>query len=251
MSEELPTLRIVTDDSATALPVDPVITPTTAAGAAAACEVIPIISITAQTGITEDSRDDFERLDGIVREGLSTFIEVGHALAEIRARELWRVGGYSNWGAYCQEVGGLTKSHGNRLIKSSEVAGHLRQVTPIGVTPRTESQVRPLCRLESPKQQTIAWTRAVEAAGGIQPTAKLVTSVTNEMLEGEKPKAKNTPTRREKLISIYQCLLDAIRESRPKNELESHMAELGNALGIESPSPPQAKTRTPRATVSN
>lgn len=59
--------------------------------------------------IGKDTDEKFRRLDQIVRRGLATFIEVGHALAEIRDGQLWLAGGYASWAAYCQMVGGLSK----------------------------------------------------------------------------------------------------------------------------------------------
>ena len=77
---------------------------------------------------------DFERLDSVVRHVLSSFVELGLALAEIRQRKLWQAGNYRSWAAYCETVGGLSKVHANRLIKAAKIARQLAEVKPIGFT---------------------------------------------------------------------------------------------------------------------
>lgn len=134
----------------------------------------------ASVGETEMAAE-FQRLHEVVKRGLGAFIEAGSALAEIRDRELWKVGGFKSWGAYCEDVVGLTKVHANRLAKAAMVGRLLSGVEPIGSSaslplalPRSESQIRPLLRLTDPAQQKDAWARAVRDAGGQQPTAKRV-----------------------------------------------------------------------------
>jgi len=175
--------------------------------------------------------EDFERLDGVVRRGLSTFIEVGQALAEIRDRELWRTGGYVSWAVYCIAIGGLSKTHANRLINSSAVASYLVQVTPIGVTPTAESQVRPLCKLKQPEQQVLAWTRAAERANG-PPTAKLIIDVIAEIMAKETPPTVSKPSRKELLAETFGLLRSAISSKQPANHIETLITDLETLLKL-------------------
>ncbi|MCX5804182.1 MAG: hypothetical protein NTU69_11745 [Proteobacteria bacterium] len=78
---------------------------------------------------------------------------------KIRDSRLYREQ-YGTFEEYCKEKWGMSKTHANRLISSTEVTDNL---TPIGVIPKTESQVRPLTKLE-PAEQKEAWDKAVKTA---------------------------------------------------------------------------------------
>ena len=56
----------------------------------------------------------------------------------------------------------MSHRHANRLIESSEIVVHLG---PIGPTPVSESQLRPLAALE-PEEQRMVWQQAVEESNG-------------------------------------------------------------------------------------
>lgn len=179
---------------------------------------------------------DFEHLDKVVRDGLKTFIDVGNALLEISKRELWRAGGHANWAAYCQDVGGLTKSHANRLIKSSIAGSNLSQVTPIGVTapwpaPRAESQVRPLSRLSDAEQQA-AWSSAVELAGGQQPTAKIVSAVVAKMLGGKSRPGKSEPNSKQLLVETFSRLRSLVLSKKPSKDIEALISEIERLIKL-------------------
>lgn len=170
---------------------------------------------------------DFARLDRVVRRGLATFIEVGHALAEIRDRDLWRAGNHPSWAAYCLAVGGLTKIHANRLIKGSELASYLAGVKPVGftcpdVTPASEWQVRPLHRLPDAEKRRVAWYRAVERANG-QPTEKVISGVVAELMAGETSSVASKPNRK-------QNLADTIRRIRELNTAGKARDQIGMLL---------------------
>ncbi len=182
------------------------------------------------TGVSESDEADFTRLDGVVRQGLATFVDVGRALAVIRGRELWRIGDHPNWAAYCQRVGGLTKTHANRLINSAEIAERLVPVAPFGVTPTTESQVRALCKLQ-PEQQNQAWICAAERAKG-QPTARLISEVVAELMSDEAPPSRTSPSRRNKIISLLSGLRSAVRKNLSAEVLEGLISELEQCLNV-------------------
>lgn len=119
--------------------------------------------------ITTSESKRLLELEEVIERGLSTFIQVGEALAEIRDSRLYRVQ-FSTFEEYCREEWEMSKTQANRLIAGSEVAENL---TPNGVTPRAESQVRPLTQLP-PSEQPKAWEAAVQSANGAQPTAAQV-----------------------------------------------------------------------------
>lgn len=107
---------------------------------------------------------DAERLADLevtIAQGLTTFVEVGAALAEIREVRLYRES-HGTFEDYCRERWGMSKRHANRLVESATVVGNLG---PIGPTlPATESQARPLAALKDPDEQREAWREAVETA---------------------------------------------------------------------------------------
>ena len=55
----------------------------------------------------------------------------------------------------------MQRNYANKMIAASEVIQNLGTIVPI--LPTTESQVRPLTKLE-PEEQTIVWQRATETA---------------------------------------------------------------------------------------
>lgn len=193
----------------------------------AALEPVPALP-----AIGAEARQEFVQLDGVVRRGLGTFKEVGHALAEIRDRELWRAGGHTSWAAYCHAVGGLTKSHANRLINSSEIASRLAQVTPIGATLQTESQVRPLCRLKTEELQITALSRAVERASDGQPTAKLLSDVVAELMADDSPPAASKPNHKQLVAAALQRLRASVAAKDPVKQIVGLITELEKLLKV-------------------
>lgn len=184
--------------------------------------------------ISEDAHQEFVQLDGVVRRGVGTFKEVGHALAAIRDRDLWRTGGHASWAAYCLAVGGLSKIHANRLIKGSEVASNITEVKPTGftctdVTPRSEWQIRPLHRLPDAEQQGIAWFRAVERANG-QPTEKLLSDVVAELMADASPPKVSKPSRKQLVAEALQRLRASVAAKDSVKQIDGLIDELERLL---------------------
>jgi len=117
--------------------------------------------------LTPSEQGDLRQCESIIERGLATFVEVGNALAKIRDGRLYR-GEYRTFEGYCQDRWGLTRRHVNYQIAAARVVKNLGTIVPI--LPITESQARPLTRLE-PEQQREAWTKAVETAPNGKVTA--------------------------------------------------------------------------------
>jgi len=82
---------------------------------------------------------------------------------EIRDRELYKIkkgGNYQTFEEYCRGEWDFTRMYAHYLIDSVKVIENVNNCLQI---PATESQTRPLARLE-PEQQREAWQRAVETA---------------------------------------------------------------------------------------
>jgi len=107
-------------------------------------------------------------LDGIIRRGLATFVEVGEALREMRNAGKFREMGYSSFTAYCVTVG-ISRPQAYRLMDSADVMAHL---SPIGDSLQNEAQARefvPLLR-EAPELVAVVQEEA-QALHGPAPTA--------------------------------------------------------------------------------
>ena len=114
------------------------------------------------TSLAELSADELSTLsvyEGVIRQGLELFVEVGNALARIRDARLYRAE-FATFEDYCRTKWSLSKTHVNRLVQASEIVD---DVTPIGVKPATESQARPLASV--PKQDRAeVWQQVVTTA---------------------------------------------------------------------------------------
>ncbi len=134
---------------------------------------------------TEIDANRYAALNKTIIAGLTTFLEVGSAFAEIKGRRLYRVE-FETWDDFLKKKHGLTRQHASRLIKAKEVVSELEEkMLPIGNIsrlPNNEAQVRPLFRLKSPEERSRAWINAVEAAGENQPTAEVVSQEVRAML---------------------------------------------------------------------
>ncbi len=184
--------------------------------------------------LTAKDRADFKRLDKIVRQGVSAFVEAGQALRKIHDGWLWRAGEYTTWEDYCREVAGMSKSYVHRLIQASEIAIELSESLPIGndstqLKPVSESQVRPLARLPEVDQRARAWSVSVGKAQGGNPTAVEVTEAVFEVLnpEGiaEKPEARSAQR-----VNVARRLGEAIRGRVSWDQLEQLLEELERLL---------------------
>jgi hypothetical protein len=123
------------------------------------------------------------RCEQTIRKGLTTFVEVGIALAEIRDKRLYR-GTHDTWEAYCLATWGFTARFATYKIEAAAVVKQLQAgevlipERPGGPKPKPplpdrESVARPLTRLPA-ADQAPAWREAVASAPNGQPTARHV-----------------------------------------------------------------------------
>lgn len=99
-------------------------------------------TITTTAAPTQLSLLDLEQLEGTVRAGLKTFVDVGHALQKINASEAFKLRGYANMSQYCEKEFGISYQTGQRLIASAVAADKIREIT--GELPKSEAAVREL-----------------------------------------------------------------------------------------------------------
>ena len=119
---------------------------------------------------------DQERLDTneeVIARGLSTFIEVGNALLDIRDNRLYRAR-FSTFEDYCRERWEFSRQRANQLIGAAEVVGNL--TTIVVNPPANEAQARELTTL-TPDEQRLVWQMVTESAPDGKVTAAHVKSV--------------------------------------------------------------------------
>lgn len=116
------------------------------------------------------------KLETIIDKNLQSFVDAGMALWTIRDERLYR-STHKSFGDYCRQRWGLSKTHANRLIASSEVVSNIADVGP---APLTEGAVRPLTLLPLEEQKRV-WAKVIELSPDPKSvTANMVTRVINE-----------------------------------------------------------------------
>ena len=114
---------------------------------------------------TGQEKARLKKLEGIVQRGMSTFIEVGNALTEIRRDKLYRLSPFGGQGATFEEYAfnkfGYSRAHANRFTKAAEVQAILSPIgdkTPVENRLPNEAVARELARLlKWPDQLNQAW----------------------------------------------------------------------------------------------
>lgn len=124
-------------------------------------------------------------LEEIIESGVTTFIKVGEALAEIRDNRLYKAS-HATFEDYCQGEWQMSRFNAYNLIKSSAAAVNVDQGKQ---GPMNERQARPLAKLETATQQREAWQEAQEIAGDAPVTAKHVEQAVERVQSGA-PKAE-------------------------------------------------------------
>jgi len=177
-----------------------------------------------------EERNELERCEVVIKQGLKTFVEVGQALMLIRDKRLYRAE-FGTFEAYCQDKWQLSKTHVNRLVQSSKVVQNI-EMTPIGVKPQTETQARPLTKLE-PELQAEAWQKTVEQHGE-NITQKKVEEVVKEFvpINNELKQAKKEPMFAE---MTEQEILARAKEIREKQKEEKSQNFIDRKVQFEKP----------------
>lgn len=113
-------------------------------------------------------RERLAELESVVERGLTTFVEVGLALMEIRDERLYRES-HGTFDDYCRGRWGFVDSRARQLIRAAET---VTTVTVAGLSPpANEAQARELAPLlDQPEALREAWVEVTESHS--QPTAR-------------------------------------------------------------------------------
>ncbi|AFZ38304.1 hypothetical protein Sta7437_4876 (plasmid) [Stanieria cyanosphaera PCC 7437] len=115
-----------------------------------------------------------------------SFYVAGKALQQLRDRRLYR-STHSTFEDYCRERFGYSRRHPYLLIDAAIVVDNLSQkCDPLDhILPTSERQVRPLSKLDR-YQQVEVWQQAVEEAGGVVPSSRIVRDLVQRIKEKTK-----------------------------------------------------------------
>ena len=126
------------------------------------------------------SIDDSARLAELERKierGLTTFVEVGQALIEIRDSKLYLIE-HKTFSDYCKSKWKFSCRFAQMQMAGAKIAAGLSDANNCS-PPRSESQLRPLLKVP-PEQRVAVWVRANELSNGMQPTSRHVRYAVNE-----------------------------------------------------------------------
>ncbi len=179
--------------------------------------------------LSVDEAVRLEKLEREIKTGISTFVKVGLALAEIRDARLYRAT-HGTFEAYCRERWNLSRPRAYELMQAAAVAKSL----PLSATAdTTERALRPLAKLE-PAARREVWAKAQKAAGDEPVTSKHVIDVMPKAApQAAPPAAPTTEAEHERIFHEYERILAALVESA---------ASGGD--GMKRASAPQLKTLT-------
>jgi hypothetical protein len=112
-------------------------------------------------------KSELHQHEAVIEQGLKTFVDVGNALLAIRDKRLYRQE-FGTFEEYCGERWGMERRHAYRLMDAASAVENVSNWTQ--TLPATESQARPLTKLE-PELQPVVWQKAVETAPNGKVTA--------------------------------------------------------------------------------
>jgi len=171
--------------------------------------------------------NELASLEQVIGRGLKTFFDVGHALARIRERELYR-DTHASFEQYCLLRWHLRRAHAYRLINAAAVVENVSNWRHQKLSlPTVESQARELAKLP-PKEQPKAWAHVVKTAPRGVITAQHVAKVVATRLSEPTPKtAKTQPKEPASIVSTAPAAL-AVTVARA--DVASALADLESDL---------------------
>ena len=140
--------------------------------------VLPIAPLT-----TEEEGDRLH----LERKVERAFYEAGMALMQLRDRRLYR-STHATFEDYCRDRFDYVRRRSYQLIDAAKIYNNLSEKCEqiVHILPTREGQVRPMSQLNA-EEQVLAWSTAVEEAGGKVPTGKIVKDVVQRIKDKERP----------------------------------------------------------------
>ncbi|MCD4678049.1 MAG: hypothetical protein K8S18_18955 [Desulfobacula sp.] len=191
------------------------------------------------THLTDTEKFQFDRYEQVIKNGLNTFLNVGHSLAQIRDNRLYRET-HKTFEKYCKEAWDISKTHVNRQVAAYETVNLIESkwhqlvsnsnksdnqaeesIQQTIILPINEAQARQLTILKNPDDQVKAWGLVLEKLNS-DPKAKLTAALISKAVKevkGDvvKRQIKKTKKAVEKtsLVSVmfkkqYQVMMDIL-----------------------------------------
>lgn len=141
----------------------------------------------AAKALTQAEKGVLQRYEKTIGAGLSSFVTVGRALSNIKAKRLFRQMA-GTFEAYCALRWDMSREYGHRVVKAAECYDKLEAGLPKGaILPKNESQVRPLVEGLKPKVWVKAWESVIADTKGVKLTADVIEKVVRRL------KGKSSP----------------------------------------------------------
>ncbi|MEE2887541.1 MAG: hypothetical protein VX951_08930 [Planctomycetota bacterium] len=166
---------------------------------------------------TIEVKDDFHRLNKVVKEGMATFVEVGQALAQIREGKLYREAGYKSFEEYSQEELGIPGRKSRRMITAAQVKD-----LPPGVS---LCAAEAIARVPEDIRDEVV-ERAVDRQGPV-PTSTMIEDMQDEV-EAELAPPAPPPSVEDRMAAAQEKFRDVYRLLQQAREAAQ---ELGNHDG--------------------
>lgn len=125
-------------------------------------------------------------LEDKVRRGLASFIEVGTSLQRIKDTNGFRLRGFEDFNAYCEQTFGFSASNGYKMIAAAESAKKVEKAT--GEKPRTAEAARVLGKVTHDPKLVEKVQDKLRKAGESIATATV--EKIEEIVEAVRPKTK-------------------------------------------------------------
>lgn len=125
-------------------------------------------------------------LEGQVRRGLDSFVAVGNALAEIKAKNGFMLRGAKTFDEYCAKSFGFSERNGYRMIAAAETAKKVEAA--VGERPRNEAAARELKAVAHDPRLLEKVNDRLKKAG--QTVATATAEKIHEVVEKVKPQTK-------------------------------------------------------------
>lgn len=140
--------------------------------------VLPIAPLTVE--------EESDRLH-LERKVERAFYQAGMALMELRDRRLYR-STHATFEDYCRDRFDYVRRRSYQLIDAAKIYNNLSEKCEqiVHILPTREGQVRPMSQLNA-EEQVIAWSTAVQEAGGKVPSGRIVKNVVQRIKDKERP----------------------------------------------------------------
>ena len=191
------------------------------------------------TDVIETPARTLAENETVIERGQQTFIEVGNALREIREQRQYRDAGFIDFDTYCRERWGWNKAHANRLVASAEVVA---QLAPIGASPTTETQARPLAPLRSnPAALREAWADAQRIAA--ERDKPVTQAIVQEAVDARRSQHEDAMRDRARINLEQAQILAELTERLPIREWINHHKLIAKDASIRHGNAPMCAVR--------